>query len=51
MNESFRTLSETVNGLIKLGYTLLISIRKCLICHRTNTILSPEEFQIDKVSI
>ena len=50
MNESFGTLSETVNGLIKSGYTLDFNIHKeCLICHQTNTVLSPEEFQIDKV--
>lgn len=50
MNESFGTLSETVNGLIKLGYSLDFNIhQECLICHQTNTILSPEDFQIDKV--
>lgn len=50
LSESFGTLSETVNGLIKAGYTLDFNIHgECLICHQTNTILSPDEFQIDKV--
>jgi len=49
MNENFGTLSETVNSLIKSGYTLDFNIhQECLICHQSNTILSPEEFQIDK---
>ncbi len=49
LSESFGTLSETVNALIKAGYTLDFNIhQECLICHHTNTILSPEEFQIDK---
>jgi len=50
LNESFGTLSETVKNLKKLGYTFDFNIRKdCLICHDTNMVLSPEEFQIDKV--
>jgi quercetin dioxygenase-like cupin family protein len=50
MNESFGTLSETINGLTKLGYTLDFNIhQECLIGHQRNTVLSPEEFQIDKV--
>ena len=50
MKESYGTLSETVNGLRKDGYTLDLNIRKdCLICSRTETSLSPEDFEIDKV--
>lgn len=50
MNESFGTLSETINGLIKLGYTYDFNIQgECIICHRNNIILSPEDFQIDQV--
>lgn len=50
MTESFGTLSETINGLNKLGYILDFNIhQECLICHQTNMSLSPEEFQIDKV--
>jgi hypothetical protein len=50
MNESFGTLSETVNELYKLGYTMDFNIHEdCLICHQTNTVLSPVDFQIDKV--
>jgi quercetin dioxygenase-like cupin family protein len=48
--ESYGTLSETLNGLIKLGYTHDFNIhQECLMCHQTNTILQPEDFQIDKV--
>lgn len=50
MNESFGTLSETINGLIKLGYTHDFNIRdECIVCYQTNLILSPDDFQIDKV--
>jgi quercetin dioxygenase-like cupin family protein len=50
MNESFGTLSETVNGLIKLGYTLDFNVHEeCIVCHQSNIILPPEDFQIDKV--
>lgn len=50
MNENFGTLSETINGLIKLGYTHDFNIKsECIVCHQTNIILSPDDFQIDKV--
>lgn len=52
LNESFGagTLSETINGLNKLGYTHDFNIQEeCLVCQQTNDTLSPEEFQIDKV--
>ena len=50
MNENFGTLSETINGLIAFGYTHDFNIQdECLVCHRTNEILSPKDFQIDKV--
>ncbi|GAB1464452.1 cupin domain-containing protein [Pedobacter sp.] len=50
LNTSFGTLSETINGLIKLGYTHDFNIKQdCIICHQTNTILSPNDFQIDQV--
>ncbi|HMR18825.1 MAG TPA: cupin domain-containing protein [Sphingobacterium sp.] len=50
LNESFGTLSETINGLVKLGYTHDFNIKdECIICHKTNTILSPDDFQIDQV--
>jgi hypothetical protein len=48
--ESFETLSETINGLIALGYTHDFNIhQECLICHQTKTTLQPEDFQIDRV--
>jgi len=48
--ESFGTLSETINALIKLGYTHDFNIHEeCLICNQTDTILQPEDFHIDKV--
>lgn len=48
--ESFGTLSETVNALKQLGYQHDFNIKnECIICHQTNIIMSPEDFQIDKV--
>src|SRR6478736_1469158 len=50
LNENFGTLSETINELIKLGYTHDFNREdECIVCHRTNIILSPDDFQIDKV--
>lgn len=50
LEESFGTLSETINGLVKAGYTHNLNVKEdCLICHQTNTSLSPDDFQIDKV--
>jgi hypothetical protein len=48
--ESFGTLSETINGLIKLGYTHDFNIKdECIVCHKANIALSPNDFQIDHV--
>ncbi len=50
LNESFGTLSQTINGLIKLGYTHDFNIKdECIECHQTKIVLSPDDFQIDKV--
>jgi quercetin dioxygenase-like cupin family protein len=50
LNESFGTLSETINGLIKLGYTHDFNLKEeCIVCHKTNITLSPDDFQIDHV--
>lgn len=50
LNESFGTLSQTINGLMKLGYDHDFNIQEeCLVCHQMNKTLSPEDFQIDKV--
>ena len=50
LNESFGTLSETINELVKLGYTYDFNIKEeCLVCHRANITLSPDDFQIDQV--
>ncbi len=49
LNESYGTLSETINGLMKAGYTHDFNIREeCLVCNITNEVLPPEDFQIDK---
>jgi len=45
LDESFGTLSETINGLIKLGYTQDFNITD----ESTDIRRSPEAFQIDKV--
>jgi len=50
LKESYGTLSETINGLIKVGYTHDFNIKEdCLVCHQIDSILSPHDFQIDKV--
>ena len=50
MNKSYGTLSETINGLKKEGYSLDFNIRQeYLICDGTNAVLSPDDFKIDKV--
>ncbi len=50
LNESFGTLSETINALVKLGYTHDFNIKdKCIVCHKANITLSPDDFQIDHV--
>lgn len=49
MKESYGTLSETINGLKEEGYTQDFNIRQeCIICHQTNIMLSPDDFEIDK---
>jgi quercetin dioxygenase-like cupin family protein len=50
MKESYGTLSETINGLKKEGYTLDFNIsQECLVCNKPNMTLSPDDFEIDKV--
>ena len=50
LKESFGTLSETINGLIKIGYIHDFNIQEeCIVCHQANVKLSPSEFQIEKV--
>ncbi|MDQ6763517.1 MAG: phosphoribosylpyrophosphate synthetase [Bacteroidota bacterium] len=49
MEESYGTLSETINGLKKDGYVLDFNVQQeRIVCHQTNTVLSPEDFEIDK---
>ncbi len=50
MKESYGTLSETINGLKKDGYSLDFNVQQeRIVCHQTNIVLSPEDFEIDKV--
>lgn len=50
MKESYGTLSETINGLKKEGYTLDLNInRDLVVCYKPNVTLSPDDFEIDKV--
>ena len=50
LNQSFGTLSETINGLIRLGYTHDFNVKDdFIVCNRTNITLSPDDFQIDHV--
>jgi quercetin dioxygenase-like cupin family protein len=48
--DNYETLSETINGLAALGYTHDFKIKdECIVCHKINVTLSPDDFQIDKV--
>lgn len=50
MKESYGTLSETINGLKEEGYKLDFNVRQdCIVCHEANSVLSPGDFQIDKI--
>ena len=50
MKESYGTLSETINGLKNDGYTLDFNVQEeRIVCHHANAVLSPEDFEIDKV--
>jgi len=50
MKKSFGTLWQTIEGLKKDGYTIDFNVQQeCLSCHKTNTVLSPYEFEIDAV--
>lgn len=50
MKESYGTLMQTLNGLKEEGYTLDFNIKEdCIVCHENNTVLSPDDFEIDKV--
>jgi len=50
MKESYGTLSETMNALKKEGYDLDFNFKDdCIVCHQNNTVLSPDDFEIDKV--
>jgi hypothetical protein len=50
MKNDLGTLSQTINALKEQGYTLDFNTREdCLACHKTNIVLSPDEFEIDEV--
>ncbi len=50
MEKYYGTLSETISGLKKEGYTIDFNIQKqCLVCLHSNILLSPDDFEIDKV--
>ena len=50
MQESYGTLSETINGLRKEGYLLDFNINQEQVAHpESNISLSPDDFEIDKV--
>ncbi len=49
MKEYYGTLSETINGLKKEGYTIDFNIHEeHLVCHQADMILSPVDFKIEK---
>lgn len=50
MKESYGTLSETINGLNRDGYKLDFNVQQeRIVCHQANPLLSPEDFEIDKM--
>ena len=50
MEKNFGTVSQTIDGLKKEGYTMDFNInQECVACHKTNIVLSPDEFEIDAV--
>jgi len=50
MKESYGTLSETINGLKKEGYTKDFNLSwEFMFCDNQNMTLSPDDFEIDKV--
>lgn len=50
LNGNFDTLSQAINGLVKLGYAHDFNIQgECIVCHSENIVLSPDDFQIDHV--
>ncbi len=50
MKEYYGTLSETINALKKEGYTIDLNIdEEHLVCHQADVVLSPDDFNIDKV--
>ncbi len=50
LEESYGTLSETINSLVKLGYSHDFNIQdECIVCQQINVTLSADDFQIDKV--
>lgn len=49
--KNYETVSEAVNDLNRRGYTTDFSIlteKECLVCNKTATQLSPDEFEIDE---
>ncbi|MEJ7736935.1 MAG: phosphoribosylpyrophosphate synthetase [Chitinophagaceae bacterium] len=49
MKTSYGTLSQTINGLKEEGYDLDFNIQQeCIVCHQTHTVLSPDDFEIDR---
>ncbi len=50
MKEYYGTLSETINGLKKAGYTVDFNIpEEYMVYNQAGLILSPDDFEIDKV--
>ena len=50
-NRNYETVSEALEDLKKRGYTTDFSVltaKECLICNKTYTTLSPDEFEIDE---
>lgn len=48
---AYDTVSEAINGLAERGYTTdfeILGEKECLICNKSSTQLSPEEFEIDE---
>lgn len=49
--KNYDTVSEAISDLQKQGYTVDFSImadKECLVCHKTTSELSPDDFEIDQ---
>ncbi len=48
--KNYETLSEAINDLVKLGYTINFNLKNdCIECEENNLTIHPDDFEIDEV--